>query len=145
MLTLGQALLQELRMQEGDCSFLAPDLQEVLKITKQTRKQAQPKHDHQLLRTYTGVLKDLFVDWQRFNGVASVKHRVLQLDSLLQNKLCNSSLPDQRCKFCRMSVVGKKSRQRWVPKHTFLLLTTGTGHCMSLSWVCHLPEWTCDF
>ncbi len=73
-------------MQEGDCSFLAPDLQEVLKITEQTRKQAQPKHDHQLLRTYTGVLKDLFVDWQRFNGVASVKHRVLQLDSLLQNR-----------------------------------------------------------
>ena len=73
-------------MQEGDCSFLAPDLQDVLKTAEQTRKTAQPKHDHQLLKTYTGLLKDLFVDWQRFNGVASVKPRVLQLDSLLQNR-----------------------------------------------------------
>ena len=73
-------------MQEGDCSFLAPELQDVLKTAEHTRKQAQPKHDHQLLKTYTGLLKDLFVDWQRFNGVASVKHRVLQLDSLLLNR-----------------------------------------------------------
>ena len=73
-------------MQEGDCSFLAPDLQDVLKTAEQTRQTAQPKHDHQLLIIYTGLLKDLFVDWQRFNGVASVKPRVLQLDSLLQNR-----------------------------------------------------------
>ena len=73
-------------MQEGDCSFLAPELQDVLKTAEHTRKQFQPKHDHQLLKTYTGLLKDLFVDWQRFNGVASVKHRVLELISLLQNR-----------------------------------------------------------
>ena len=73
-------------MQEGDCSFLAPELQDVLKTAEQTRKQAQPKHDHQVLKTYTGLLNDLFVDWQRFNGVTSVKHRMLQLDSLLQNR-----------------------------------------------------------
>lgn len=70
-------------MQEGDCSFLAAELKTLLDKDIKT-KEKQPEAPK--LEYMTGLVKDLFLDWQRFSGsVTSSKARLGQLTDLLQS------------------------------------------------------------
>lgn len=70
-------------MQEGDCSFLAAELKTLLDIdSKATQKQPL---DAPKLEYLTGLMKDLFLDWQRFSGVTSSKLRLSHLTELLHD------------------------------------------------------------
>lgn len=80
--------LQEIKMQEGDCSFLAGELKALLN-SDSTGKNKQP-NDAPKLEYLTGLIKDLFLDWQRFSGVTSSKSRLNQLTSMLQDGETNS-------------------------------------------------------
>lgn len=70
-------------MQEGDCSFLASELRSLLEADTKI-KDKQPD-DVPKLEYLTGLIKDLFLDWQRFSGVTSSKLRLGQLTELLQD------------------------------------------------------------
>ena len=76
-------VMQEIKMQEGDCSFLAGELKALLDADSTGRKK-QP-NDAPKLEYLTGLIKDLFLDWQRFSGVTSSKSRLSQLTSMLQD------------------------------------------------------------
>ena len=70
-------------MQEGDCSFLATELRSLLEADTKI-KDKQPD-DAPKLEYLTGLIKDLFLDWQHFSGVTSSKLRLGQLAELLQD------------------------------------------------------------
>lgn len=75
-------------MQEGDCSFLAAELKDLLEADSTSTQ----KHlvDMPKLEYLTGLIKDLFLDWQRFSGVTSSKVRLAQLTDMLQSVQTNS-------------------------------------------------------
>jgi len=75
--------IQEIKMQEGDCSFLAADLKSLLD-TAGRGKDEQAKESVKL-EYLTGLVKDMFLDWQRFSGVTTSKSRLGQLTELLHD------------------------------------------------------------
>ena len=82
-LTADLFALQEIKMQEGDCSFLAAELKQLLDKDMKA-KEKQP--DAPKLEYMIGLVKDLFLDWQRFSGsVTSSKVRLGQLTDLLHS------------------------------------------------------------
>jgi len=76
-------LTQEIKMQEGDCSFLAADLKSLLE-TAGRGKDEQAKESVKL-EYLIGLVKDMFLDWQRFSGVTTSKSRLGQLTELLHD------------------------------------------------------------
>ena len=75
-------------MQEGECSFLAADLQMLLH-TAGRGKDEQAKENLKL-EYLTGLVKDMFLDWQRFSGMTSSKSRLGQLTELLHDSSTTS-------------------------------------------------------
>jgi len=75
--------IQEIKMQEGDCSFLAADLKSLLE-TAGRGKDEQAKESVKL-EYLIGLVKDMFLDWQRFSGVTTSKSRLGQLTELLHD------------------------------------------------------------
>ncbi|DBB10076.1 hypothetical protein WJX82_004052 [Trebouxia sp. C0006] len=75
--------LQEIKMQEGDCSFLAADLESLLE-TAGRGKDEQAKESVKL-EYLIGLVKDMFLDWRRFSGVTTSKSRLGQLTELLHD------------------------------------------------------------
>mmetsp|Transcript_1112 Transcript_1112/g.2602 ORF Transcript_1112/g.2602 Transcript_1112/m.2602 type:complete len:727 (+) Transcript_1112:53-2233(+) len=76
--------LQEIKMQDGDTAFLSDARKEDLENAEQLRRDhaAQPRR----LQYLIGVVKDLFIDWNKFNGTAPSSNKKLpQLDELLQS------------------------------------------------------------
>ena len=70
-------------MQEGDCSFLAADLKLLLESAgrgKEEKAEESIKLDYLI-----GLVKDMFLDWQRFSGMTTSKSRLGQLTALLQD------------------------------------------------------------
>ena len=82
--------VQEIKMQEGECSFLAADLKKLLDTAGQD-KDEQAKESVKL-EYLLGLVKDMFLDWQRFSGTMTSKSRLRQLTELLHN---NSSTCQQ--------------------------------------------------
>ena len=82
--------LQELRAHDEDMSYLAPELAAILKDADglKRRQAGNPR----ALEHLGGIMKDLFLDWQRFNGAAPPRHRVPALDALLRDP--SSTLDD---------------------------------------------------
>lgn len=75
-------------MQEGECSFLAADLKALLDLSGQDRNE-QAK-EHVKLEYLIGLVKDMFLDWQRFSGMTSSKSRLGQLEALLHDNAATS-------------------------------------------------------
>lgn len=75
-------------MQEGECSFLAADLRTLLDTAGQG-KDEQAK-DSVKLEYLIGLVKDMFLDWQRFSGMMSSKSRLGQLTELLHDSSSTS-------------------------------------------------------
>ncbi|KAL3157729.1 hypothetical protein ABBQ32_012156 [Trebouxia sp. C0010 RCD-2024] len=80
--------LQEIKMQEGECSFLAADLKMLLD-TAGRGKDEQAKESIKL-EYLIGLVKDMFLDWQRFSGRGSSKSRLGQLTEMLHDS-CTAS------------------------------------------------------
>jgi len=74
--------LKEVRVQEEDISFLYPSYKEILDTAAQVEKEF--KRQPRQLEYLHGVVKDLFIDFQKFKG-SNVKHRVGQLEQVLRN------------------------------------------------------------
>ena len=70
-------------MQEGDCSFLAADLKALLEGASRN-KEEQAKESLKL-EYLIGLVKDMFLDWQRFSGMTTSKVRLNALTELLQD------------------------------------------------------------
>ncbi|KAG2493069.1 hypothetical protein HYH03_008732 [Edaphochlamys debaryana] len=82
--------LQELRMQDGDVSYLSPEYRSVLDRADKIRQEykEQPQHlDH-----LVALIKDLYLDFCKLTGVATPKTRIPALDQLLLDP--GSSLED---------------------------------------------------
>lgn len=75
-------------MQEGECSFLAADLKTLLD-TAGRGKDEQAKESVKL-EYLIGLVKDMFLDWQRFSGMMSSKSRLGQLTELLHDSSTTS-------------------------------------------------------
>ena len=75
-------------MQEVECSFLAADLKMLLD-TAGRGKDEQAKESVKL-EYLIGLVKDMFLDWQRFSGMTSSKSRLGQLTELLHDS-CTAS------------------------------------------------------
>lgn len=73
-------------MQEGECSCLAADLKSLLD-TAGRGKDEQAKEGVKL-EYLIGLVKDMFLDWQRFSGVTTPKSRLGQLTELLHDSTC---------------------------------------------------------
>ena len=75
-------------MQEGECSFLAADLKTLLHsagLGKDEKAKESIK-----LAYLIGLVKDMFLDWQRFSGMMSSKSRLGQLTELLHDSSSTS-------------------------------------------------------
>ena len=75
-------------MQEGECSFLAADLKSLLD-TSGRDKDEQAKESVKL-EYLIALVKDMFLDWQRFSGMTSSKSRLGQLTELLHDSSTTS-------------------------------------------------------
>lgn len=75
--------VQEIKMQEGECSFLAADLKTLLD-TAGRGKDEQTKESIKL-EYLIGLVKDMFLDWQRFSGMTTSKSRLSQLTEMLHD------------------------------------------------------------
>lgn len=71
-------------------NYLAPEMAAILRDaeTLKRRQAGNPR----ALEHLGGIVKDLFLDWQRFNGAAPPKHRIPALDVLLRDP--SSTLDD---------------------------------------------------
>jgi len=72
--------LREIKMQEDDVSFLAPEFAAVLE--NQEKIQEEFKVQPRQLEYLHGIVKDLFIDWHKFKG-ANVKQKIGILEQLL--------------------------------------------------------------
>ena len=75
-------------MQERECSFLAADLKALLETSGQN-KDGQAKETVKL-EYLIGLVKDMFLDWQRFSGMTSSKSRLGQLTEVLHDSSTTS-------------------------------------------------------
>ena len=69
-------------MQDGECAYLSPKMQSMLAKAEAATKQEQ-EQPHKL-DYLCGLIKDIYLDWQRFSGHTAAKQRLSQLDELLQ-------------------------------------------------------------
>lgn len=72
--------LREIKMQEDDVSFLAPEYSAILEDADRITEEF--KHHTRQLDYLYGIVKDLFIDWHKFKG-ANVKPRIPQLEQHL--------------------------------------------------------------
>ncbi len=70
-------------MQEGECSFLAADLKTLLDSAG--RGKDEQAKENVKLEYLIGLVKDMFLDWQRFSGMTTSKSRLGQLTELLHD------------------------------------------------------------
>ena len=73
--------LKEIKLQEGDTSFLAPEYAEVVKDGAKFKREFQ--NQPRALEMLYGLVTDLYVDKEKFRG-RDVQHRIPALVSLLQ-------------------------------------------------------------
>ena len=73
--------LEELKAQDGDVSYLAPEFKEMLDQSEAIRTQykEQPQHLDHLI----SLIKDLYVDFCRLSGIGSAKQRLPALEQVL--------------------------------------------------------------
>lgn len=75
--------LQELKMQDGDVSYLSPEYRSVLDNADKIKQEfkEQPQHlDH-----LCALIKDLYLDFCKLTGVSTPKQRLPALDQLLSD------------------------------------------------------------
>ncbi|KAK9803568.1 hypothetical protein WJX72_000727 [[Myrmecia] bisecta] len=78
--------LQELKMQDENVDYLTPEYKAILADADKSRQAgAGNKADPLRLEYLSGVFKDLYLDWQRFNGLVAPLHRIPQLAAVLHD------------------------------------------------------------
>eukprot|EP00803_Ostreobium_quekettii_P008434 evm.model.scf_181EXC.4 EVM.evm.TU.scf_181EXC.4 scf_181EXC:15301-18457(+) len=74
--------LEELKLQDGDVSYLSPELKETLERSSEITK--EHKRQPQRLAGLTQQIRDLARDWSRLSGFSVSRQRMGDLDALLQ-------------------------------------------------------------